>query len=179
MASVPATLPPPLAFASWLTANGNKLQPPVNNYCLFSGKDFILMVVGGPNSRNDFHINETEEWFYQLKGKMCLRIVENDAFRDVIIEEGQMFLLPANTPHNPIRFAETTGLVMECVRPEASLDRLRWYCSKGNHEKPTIIREEVFHCTDLGTQLKPLIEKWMGNEELRKCGVCGLTEDPK
>lgn len=39
-------------------------------------------------------VNETEEWFYQLKGKMCLRIVENDAFRDVIIEEGQMFLLP-------------------------------------------------------------------------------------
>lgn len=110
---------------------------------------------------------------------MLLRIVENDAFRDVHIKEGDMFLLPANTPHNPVRFADTMGLVMERTRPEASLDRLRWYCSKGNHDKPTIIREEVFHCTDLGTQLKPLINKWMTWEEERKCPVCGEVEDPK
>lgn len=130
---------------------------------------------------------------------MLLRIVENDAFRDVHIKEGEMFLLPGmnslsalyldricvltsakgNTPHSPIRFANTTGLVMERVRPADSMDRLRWYCSKGNHDKPTIIAEEVFHCTDLGTQLKPLIDAWMGDETKRKCKVCGLTEDPK
>lgn len=177
-------LPPPMAFASWLGQNESLLQPPVNNYCLFSGKDMVLMVVGGPNTRNDYHINETEEWFYQLKGAMCLKVVEKDAdgnefFKDVHIKEGEMFLLPANTPHNPCRFENTTGLVMECVRPEGSLDRLRWYCKKGGHEKPTVIREEVFHCTDLGTQLKPLINYWRENESARKCPACGQFEDPQ
>jgi 3-hydroxyanthranilate 3,4-dioxygenase len=68
---------------------------------------------------------------------------------------------------------------MERVRPEDSLDRLRWYCTKGGHEKPVVIREEVFHCTDLGTQLKPLINNWMENEDLRKCGACGAVADPR
>ncbi|KUI69815.1 3-hydroxyanthranilate 3,4-dioxygenase 2 [Cytospora mali] len=183
-ASTHKPLPPPLAFASWLGQNENLLQPPVNNYCLFSGADFILMVVGGPNTRNDYHVNETEEWFYQLKGAMCLKVVEKDAdgneyFKDVEIKEGEMFLLPGHTPHNPVRFADTIGLVMERTRPEASLDRLRWYCKKGGHERPTVIREEVFHCTDLGTQLKPLINKWREDETLRKCPVCGQAEDPQ
>lgn len=66
---------------------------------------------------------------------------------------------------------------MERVRPEDSLDRLRWYCEKGNHEKPTVIREEVFHCTDLGTQLKPLINGWIENESYRKCPECGTVAD--
>jgi 3-hydroxyanthranilate 3,4-dioxygenase len=68
---------------------------------------------------------------------------------------------------------------MERKRPEGLLDCLRWYCTKGSHEKPTIIREEVFHCADLGTQLKPLIEKWQADEESRRCGECGSIADPR
>ncbi|KAF7586661.1 3-hydroxyanthranilic acid dioxygenase [Aspergillus hancockii] len=171
---------PPFPFASWLAENEDKLHPPVNNHCLYSGQDFTLMVVGGPNARNDYHINQTEEWFYQVKGDMRLRIVENDAiFRDITIKEGEMFLLPGNTPHNPVRVANTIGLVMERKRPEGSLDRLRWYCTKGPHETPTIIREDIFHCADLGTQLKPLIEKWQTDEESRRCGECGSIADPR
>ena len=96
MGSTPESkaLPSPLAFASWLATNEQLLQPPVNNYCLFSGADMTLMVVGGPNARNDYHVNETEEWFYQLKGSMCLKVVENGEFKDIEIREGEMFLLP-------------------------------------------------------------------------------------
>lgn len=83
----------------------------------------------------------------------------------------------ANVPHNPVRFANTTGLVMERKRPEGMLDRLRWYCTKGPHEKPTMIREEVFYCADLGTQLKPLIERWQQDAESRRCGECGTLAD--
>jgi len=172
-------IPPALNLPKWLRENADKLTPPVNNYCLYDGGDFIVMAVGGPNERNDYHVNETEEWFYQHRGSMLLRVVDDNTFRDIDIAEGEMFLLPANTPHNPVRFANTVGVVIERKRPEASIDRLRWYCRSGKHSEPHIIREDAFHCTDLGTQLKPLIRRWQEDEAGRKCGECGWVAPPK
>ncbi|KAA1477917.1 3-hydroxyanthranilic acid dioxygenase [Dentipellis sp. KUC8613] len=172
-------LAPPLNFPKWLSENGHLLQPPVNNFCLYAGTDFIVMAVGGPNERNDYHVNETEEWFYQHKGAMLLSVVDGDEFRDIHIGEGEMFMLPGNTPHNPVRFADTIGLVVERVRPAEAIDRLRWYCRAGAHPKPTIVREEAFHVTDLGTQLKPLIRAWQEDPERRRCAACGAVADAK
>ena len=113
----------------------------------------ITMVVGGPNSRNDYHVNETEEWFYQVKGDMLLKVISDNRFQDIFIREGEMFLLPPNVPHNPCRFADTIGLVMERKRPKDSTDRLRWFCPNSDaHPEPHLVREVAFHCTDLGTQ---------------------------
>ncbi|KAL9709574.1 3-hydroxyanthranilic acid dioxygenase [Leucoagaricus gongylophorus] len=172
-------LVPPLNFPKWLKNNEDLLQPPVNNFCLYRGEDYVIMVVGGPNERNDYHVNETEEWFYQYKGTMILRVIDDGMFKDITIAEGEMFLLPANTPHNPVRFANTIGIVVERTRPEKSLDRLRWYCHSQAHDKPTIIYEESFHVTDLGSQLKPVIERWQNTERLRKCKDCGKIADPR
>ncbi|KAF8483309.1 3-hydroxyanthranilic acid dioxygenase [Russula ochroleuca] len=173
------TIPSPLDLPRWLKENSDRLRPPVNNFCLYSGADFVIMVLGGPNTRTDYHINETEEWFYQHKGDMLLRIVDDGIFRDIEIKEGQMFLLPGNTPHNPVRFADTVGIVVERARPEASIDRLRWYCRAPGHEKPTVIREASFHLTDLDTELKPVIEHWITNEESRRCPACGTIAEAK
>ncbi|KZP07945.1 3-hydroxyanthranilic acid dioxygenase [Athelia psychrophila] len=160
-------LPPPINLPLWLSENGHPLQPPVNNFCLYRGADYIVMAVGRPNERNDYHVNETEEWFYQYKSGMLLRVVNDGAFRDIRIEGGPMFLLPANTPHNPVRFADTIGLVVERIRPEESIDRL------------LIIREDSVHITDLGAQLKPIIQNWQNSEDARRCRECGQVAPPK
>merc|ERR1712169_136369 len=147
-------------------------KPPVNNYCVYN-EDFTVMIVGGPNARTDYHINQTPEWFYQYKGAMMLKVVDEGKFRDIIIREGDMFLLPGNTPHNPVRFANTVGVVLEQRRPEGMIDRLRWYCQECGEK----VHESAFHCKDLGTQIKGAIEEFMGQEDNRKCGSCGALAD--
>ncbi|KAI8098755.1 3-hydroxyanthranilic acid dioxygenase [Halteromyces radiatus] len=164
-------LAPPLNFTKWLAENEDKLQPPINNYLLFRGKDTIIMVVGGPNRRSDYHVNETEEWFYQVKGQLLIKVVDDGEFKDIYVNEGDMFLLPANVPHNPVRFANSMGLVVERERLPHHIDRLRWYCEEPSCRK--IIYEEAFHCTDLGSQLKPIVERFATTEELRTCKSCG------
>ena len=103
---------------------------------------------------------------------MLLRIVDDsqkDPFRDIPIREGELFLLPPNTPHNPIRFADTVGVVLEQPRPEDSFDRLRWYCQSCSE----MVHEASFHCTDLGSQIALHVKAFAANEKLRKCKSCG------
>lgn len=137
------------------------------------------MVVGGPNARTDYHINETPEFFYQHKGSMLLKIIDTSTephtFIDVPIHENSIYLLPANTPHNPVRFANTVGVVLEQARPPDSRDRLRWYCSNCRE----IVHEASFHCTDLGTQIKAAIQELEANEEARTCKNCGTVVQTK
>ena len=102
-----------------------------------------------------------------------LKVVDGSTFRDIIIREGDMFLLPPNTPHNPVRFADTVGIVLEQKRPDDSVDRMRWYC-QGCKE---IVHEASFHCTDLGSQIKEAVEAFKGSDELRKCKKCGEVSD--
>lgn len=109
---------------------------------------------------------------------MLLKVVDhsdNDPstpiFRDIVITEGSMFLLPANTPHNPVRFANTVGIVLEQKRPEGNLDKLRWYC--GNCKE--VVDEAAFHCKDLGTQIKEAVNKFKEDEQRRRCKGCGTV----
>ena len=102
---------------------------------------------------------------------MLLKVVEpeDDSFRDIPIRQGEMFLLPPNTPHNPVRFADTVGIVLEQPRPADSKDRLRWYCQSCGE----VIHEASFHCTDLGTQIKEAVNSFKEDQEKRKCKKCG------
>ncbi|KAG2237935.1 3-hydroxyanthranilic acid dioxygenase [Thamnidium elegans] len=168
---------PPINFNRWLEENSDKLQPPVNNFLLFKGDDTIIMVVGGPNQRTDYHVNETEEWFYQVKGDLLIKVVDDGNFKDIHVREGDMFLLPPKVPHNPVRYKDTIGLVVERVRLPHHIDALRWYCEKDQcHE---IVYEETFHCVDLGSQLKPVIERFAASKELRTCKKCGHVNSTK
>ena len=104
---------------------------------------------------------------------MLLKVVDDGEFRDVPIREGEMFLLPPNTPHNPVRFADTVGIVLEQPRPAESKDRLRWYCQMCS----SIVNEEAFHCTDLGTQIKEAVNGFKASEDKRKCKSCGAMAE--
>ena len=93
------SVPQPVNFARWIEDNKHLLKPPVGNKTLAVGKDFIVMIVGGPNDRTDFHVDPYEEWFYQLKGNMHVNVHVDGKVQQVDIREGETWLLPGNTPH--------------------------------------------------------------------------------
>ena len=105
-------LTPPLNFRKWIEENRHLLKPPVGNKMIYKDGDFMNMVVGGPNSRKDYHVDPVEEFFYQLEGDMLLKIMDDGKRMDLPIKEGEIFLLPKNVPHSPQRFENTVGLVV-------------------------------------------------------------------
>jgi 3-hydroxyanthranilate 3,4-dioxygenase len=161
----------PLNLARWIDDNRHLLKPPVGNKLVWEDTEFNIMIVGGPNLRKDYHIDPGEEFFYQIEGDMVLKIIENGAPRDIVIQEGEIFLLPALVPHSPQRLPDTAGMVVERKRRSGELDHLRWYCEACGD----VLYDEQFHCTDLGTQLKPIIEDFHASEEKRTCTACGTV----
>ena len=165
---------PPLNFAKWIDEHRHLLKPPVGNQVVYKDTEFTVMVVGGPNTRKDYHVDEGEEFFYQIEGDMTLRIMEDGAPRDIPIRAGEIFLLPPKVPHSPQRKPETVGLVIERQRREGELDLFQWYCDEC-HGK---IYEEAVQLTDIVAQLPPIFERFWKNETNRKCDGCGTVMEP-
>jgi 3-hydroxyanthranilate 3,4-dioxygenase len=156
---------------AWVEENRHLLKPPVGNKMVWQDRDFLVMVVGGPNQRKDFHIEEGEEFFYQIEGDITLRVMEDGKARDIPIREGEIFLLPAGVPHSPQRPAGTVGMVIERRRREGEEDHLRWYCESCG----AVLFDSQFQLVDLGKQLKPIIEEFYAREDLRTCKKCGTV----
>ena len=159
---------PPINFKSWIEENRHLLKPPVGNKVVYEDTELIIMVVGGPNTRKDYHIDEGEEFFYQLEGGMVLRIMEDGKPRDIQINEGEIFLLPPKIPHSPQRFENTVGLVVERKRRKGELDAFQWYCDECNE----LLYEEYFQLTDIVKQLQPIFEGFWNNNTARSCKSC-------
>lgn len=164
----------PFNFKKWIDENRHLLKPPVGNKVVYENTEFIVMVVGGPNSRKDFHYNESEEFFYQLEGVVTVKIQEDGKAVDVPIKEGEIFLLPPKVPHNPMRGPNTVGLVMERKRREGEKDGLLWFCEKCNHK----LYEEYFKLTNIMTQFQEVFARFYGSEDLRTCKNCGHLMEP-
>ena len=147
---------PPINLKRWIDEHRDLLKPPVGNKMVWQDSEFMVMVVGGPNQRKDFHVEDGEELFYQVEGDIVVRIIEDGKVRDVPIREGEMFLLPPGIPHSPQRPANTVGLVIERRRAEDEQDHLRWFCEKCGQE----LHDAEFQLVDLGKQLKPIIEEF-------------------
>lgn len=162
----------PFNLKKWIEENRHLLKPPVGNQQVYKlNKDFIVMVVGGPNSRKDFHYNEGEELFYQLQGNIVLQIIENGEKRDIEINEGDMFLLPPKVPHLPKRGANTIGLVIERYRSERELDGFLWFCENCGNS----LHKEFIPVSDIVKQLPEVMNKFYNSQELCTCKKCGTV----
>ncbi len=158
-----------LNLKQWIEDNKDFLKPPVNNKEIYPGGDFIVMVVGSPNERLDYHYNETAEFFYQIQGDIFLKIVDDGEFKEIHIREGEIYLLPAKIPHSPQRPEGTIGLVIEMKREPKHTDGFQWYCPKCGNK----LFEEYFKLENIVKQLPETFAKFNGNEELHKCNNCG------
>lgn len=167
----------PFNFHAWIDEHRHLLKPPVGNKQVYEDTEFIVMVVGGPNARKDYHFNEGEEFFYQLEGDVLVKIQEDGKSVEVPIREGEIFLLPPRTPHSPIRPENTVGLVIERKRAAHEKDGLLWFCDNCNHK----LFEEYFHLTNIENDFQPVFRKYYASEELRTCDKCGtvMEQDPR
>lgn len=161
-------LPAPLNLQAWIEQHRHLLKPPVGNKVIYAG-DFIVMVVGGPNRRTDYHWDEGPEWFYQLEGQMVLRIQEDGAARNIPINAGEIFLLPPRVPHSPQRMEGSVGLVVERRRLAHEEDGLLWFCEACNHK----LYQEFFHLRNIETDFPPVFERFYASLEHRTCKACG------
>ena len=169
----------PFNLNKWIEENKDQLKPPVGNKNLYpEGTDYIVMIVAGPNARKDYHFNETEELFYQLEGNITVKIQEKGQPVEVQLGPGDMFLLPPNIPHNPLREEGSIGLVIERVRKGKGMkDGLMWFCDNCNHK----LHEVKFPLTNVEKDFQPRFKEYYASEELRTCDKCRtmMETDPR
>ncbi len=162
---------PPFNLQRWIEQNRALLMPPVGNKLLFADSGFIIMAVGGPNSRKDYHHDPSEEFFFQIEGNMLLKTVQDGRLVDVPIREGEMYLLPAQVPHSPQRPAGSVGLVVERRRGPEELDGFSWYCENCGHR---LYLEQVA-VANIETQLPEIFARFYSSLARRTCSVCGTV----
>ncbi|WP_435416223.1 3-hydroxyanthranilate 3,4-dioxygenase [Polaribacter aestuariivivens] len=145
----------PINFKKWIDEHRHLLKPPVGNKVVWKDADVIVMVVGGPNSRTDYHYNETPEFFYQIEGDIVLKVMEDGKSKDIHIREGEIFYLPPKIPHSPQRGANTVGLVIEYPRPEGVKDKLQWFEKDGS-----VAYEEEFLLDNIETDMPAIFDRY-------------------
>ena len=160
---------PPINLQKWIDENRSLLKPPVGNQQVWLDREFMITIVGGPNLRSDYHVNEGEEFFYQLEGEMNLKMLEKGKFIDFPIKAGEIFLLPAKIPHSPRRPAQSVGLVIERRRLPGELDGFIWFCEKCQHK----IYEEFIPLNDIVKDLPPVFDRFYSSSTATTCSKCG------
>ncbi|SEN14851.1 3-hydroxyanthranilate 3,4-dioxygenase [Luteibacter sp. UNCMF331Sha3.1] len=164
------SLLPPIDLQRWIDDNRALLKPPVGNKCIVDG-DFIVMIVGGPNARTDYHYDEGPEFFYQLEGEMVLKVQDDGTARDIPIRAGEIFYLPPRVPHSPQRMPDSIGLVIERRRLAGEKDGLMWFCESCNHK----LFEEYFPLGSIESDFPPVFERFYRSLDARTCKRCGTV----
>lgn len=164
-----ARVMPPINIQKWVDEHRHELKPPVGNKYLYDGDDFFVMVVGGPNARNDFHMTDSEEYFYQVTGDIVVTIRDADGLRHVPIREGETFFIPGGIPHSPQRQPGTIGIVVERRRPVGEVEHLQFYCP----ECSELVMDKAFDCDDIIEHFSRAMEEFWADPAQSTCGNCG------
>ena len=160
----------PFNLIKWIQENKNLLKPPVGNKVLLESNDFIVMAVGGPNKRDDFHINKTEEIFFQLEGSIILKTINKDnVVEDILINPGELFLLPGGVPHCPQRPESTIGIVIE--KREDEKDIFQWRCHHCHH----VTYQETISVKDIEKDLPVVFSNYSEFKKGKNCSNCQTT----
>jgi 3-hydroxyanthranilate 3,4-dioxygenase len=162
----------PFGLWEWIEDNRAAFEPPVGNKVIWDDSQFTAMVVRGPNARRDFHIDPSDEIFFMLKGAMTVETLENGRRHTRTIGEGEMYLVPAMTPHSPHRPPDTWGLVIEVKRGPAQTESLVWLCDRCDAE----LHRVTMHVADIEKELKTAIERFDASSGLRTCKGCGFVQ---
>ncbi len=169
----------PFNLQKWVEDNKELLKPPVGNKNLYvDSGDYIVMIVGGPNARKDYHYNETEELFYQLEGEITVYIQEDGIKKAMKLGPGDMYLHPAKVPHSPARTEGSIGLVIERKRAGKGFnDGLLWFCDNCNHK----LHEVYFVLHDIEKDFLPHFSTFYNSEVKRTCKKCAtvMETNPK
>ncbi len=166
---------PPLNLKAWIRDHRSALKPPVSEKRVYQEAGFVVSVVGGPTHRKDFHVNPTEELFFQVEGDAIIKIVDiHGEQHDIPLREGELFLLPPGVPHSPQRPAGSVGLVIERPRPRGEDDQMLFYCERCGE----VVHEELFEPADSGARVKSAMEAFWSDATLRTCMHCGGIVQP-
>ncbi|MCH2143187.1 MAG: 3-hydroxyanthranilate 3,4-dioxygenase [Phycisphaerales bacterium] len=168
-AAVTSTVRSPINIQRWVQEHADQLKPPVSNKYLYRGKDFFVMVIGGPNARNDFHKTNSEEYFYQFKGDVCVSTIEDGKTVHHVIREGETFFIPPNVPHAPQRPPGTIGIVVERNRPAGETEHQQFYCPQCD----ALVWDEEFDCKDIVEHFAASMEAFWADKERSTCANCG------
>ena len=157
----------------WIDEHRDLLKPPIGNSVLWEDSEFMVMIIGGPNARRDFHIDPSDEFFYQLEGDMVLEYIDAGGRRErTAIRHGEVLMLPANTPHSPQRGPDTVGLVVERVRGPEEPEGFAWYCERCDAKLHEVSRT----VGDIVLDLPKVLAEFNASEDLRTCGSCGYVQ---
>jgi 3-hydroxyanthranilate 3,4-dioxygenase len=169
-------LPNPFNFKAWIDQNAHLLKPPVSNKLVFENTGIVVQVIGGPNQRVDFHDDPVEEFFYQLRGDMVLKIAEDGRIYDIPIREGEVFLLPAHMRHSPQRpVPNSVGLVVEGNREAGMRDGFEWFCFGCG----ALVHRVELEVRNIVADLPPLFEAFYADPDKRTCCKCGIVHPGK
>lgn len=164
-----AAVLPPVNLMKWVEGHKADFQPPVSNKYLYDGEGFFVMLIAGPNARNDFHRTDSEEFFHQIKGDIVVRVIEKGSIRDVPVREGETFWIPAGVPHSPTRPPNTLGLVIEMRRPPGEIEHLQFYCEQCH----ALVYDKAFDCADIVEHFARAMEDFWADPKLSTCRKCG------
>ena len=157
----------------WVADNKNLFSPPhKTNRVLVHHRDFIVMILNGPNVRLDFHLEPADEFFYQIEGDIELHVRPEDERRQAVkIREGEIFLCPGGVAHSPRRGADTWGLVIERKRQPEELEEFIWFCEKCDEK----VMSRTVTQGNVAPQVSKIYESFNGDARLRTCGRCGYV----